>query len=412
MTIDWLYNTAIDMSLLIGLILLLRPIVRRLLGANIVYWLWSLPLLSIFLPERPPRPATFIEKIIPSGSDTQLTLLLNSTPDTWYVSSEVPWAWIWVIGFLFCLAIQIILICNFRKLLASNSISYELHANRLIKLIEQSNFKSVQILITDLPHAPFAAGLFNPSIVLPTKFEQCFSEEEQYWILRHEITHVKRKDLWMQLLAETIRTVFWFNPIVHIALRSFREDQEYACDQAVLSDSSSEDRYHYGRALLLGSSPQLVPSVLTFFKKNMERYLMLAKHKKSKLNTILGAGLCLVVGIFAFTTAPDSIAQVEQRPVFADVYDANAPIKFTGKIARVDYGEFLTWLHVDANNEDGSVTPWLIEGSGFTVMHEAGLNSNALYIGRSVTIRGYQSIDRNCTPKCKLNGRDITFADQ
>jgi len=87
-----------------------------------------------------------------------------------------------------------------------------------------------------------------------------------------------------------------------------QEDQELACDHSVLSHCSEQDRYHYGKALMAGVGPQLVPSVLTFFSKGKERFTMLSKHKVSKLSTILGVSLCAVISVIALTKAPTSLA--------------------------------------------------------------------------------------------------------
>ena len=111
--------------------------------------------------------------------------------------------------------------------------------------------------MTDLPGTPFVTGLVRPLVHLPTDFFQRFSREEQKWVVQHELTHSARGDLWIQVLWELLRGVFSFNPIVHLATGAMRDDQELACDQAVLGASSNDDRYSYGRALLVGAGAYL-----------------------------------------------------------------------------------------------------------------------------------------------------------
>ena len=136
---------------------------------------------------------------------------------------------------------------------------------------------------------------------------------------------------------------------------------------------------------------------------------MLKKHNSSKFNSIAGIALCALIGVFALSAAPVSIAQSDQRPAFDDVYDANQPKQFSGTIIRVDYGLHYMLLHIDSENTDGTVTQWVVEGGSYEEMHAAGLDSNTLFPGRFVTVSGYQSKDLTCAPKCKLNGRDITL---
>lgn len=411
MTINWLYITTLDLSLLVGLVLLLRPFIRRILGANVAYWLWAIPLIRIFLPERLPRPEFL-------SADFGLTTTLPLTevevspltiPEVLVIPEQIPVMTIWIVGIFCCLAMQLYLNNKFRLTIAETRGEFRTDSEQLLELMGQFKFDANRLLTSTMVDTPFVHGLISQKIYLPEDFNDAYSREEQYWVLRHELTHIKRGDLWIQLVAEFVRTVFWFNPIVHLALVSFRDDQEFACDQAVLRFSNSQDKYHYGKALLTGSSPRLVPSVLHFFTQNKERFHMLARHKNSSLSSSLGLVLCFLVGVFTLTSAPESIAQGEARPIFNEIYDANAPAKFSGRIVRVDYGEHFMLLHVDAVNDDGSITQWVVEGGSYEDLHAAGLDSNALFPGRTVTITGYKTIDPACSPKCRLNGRDISF---
>lgn len=79
MLIDWLYRTTLEVSLLIGLILLIRPVVRKTLGARATYWLWFLPLIRVLIPNRLSRPPTVLEGVpLPSG---QLAIAILPNPD-------------------------------------------------------------------------------------------------------------------------------------------------------------------------------------------------------------------------------------------------------------------------------------------------------------------------------------------
>ena len=53
-------------------------------------------------------------------------------------------------------------------------------------------------------------------------------------VLGHELAHVRRGDWLVQMAAELVRSVYWFNPLVWIACRRLRLESEQACDDAVL----------------------------------------------------------------------------------------------------------------------------------------------------------------------------------
>ncbi len=304
--IDWLYRTSLEVTLLIGLVLILRPIVRHQLGAHIAYWLWLIPLVRCFIWDKPELPAALMEKInLPNGEEL---LRVFPNPDNFYISDNIPLDWIWLTGFALWLVIRILGWRHLQVFLREKSTTIKL-PSKLKKFIVSKKYpKEINFFLTDVPSAPFVTGLLKPKIYLPAQFFERYSLVQQHCVLDHELTHLKRKDLWSQIIGELVRAIFWFNPVVHIAWSAFREDQELACDQQVLQHSDSEVRYEYGRALVKGFHAHILPATLAFFSSKKERFIMLEKHKNSTLHNVLGITLCLLIGVFALTKAPSAIA--------------------------------------------------------------------------------------------------------
>ena len=314
MLVEWLYRTTLEVSLLIGLVLLVRPFVRRALGARAAYWLWFIPIVRAVLIDRPEWPRTLVESVgVPGG---ELSITIYPSPDVWVLPAGVPWSALWLGGALVWVVLRIASAIAFKRVLASQSSGIEL-PEQLVALIPQRLQRMrPRYFATDLPGTPFVTGLVRARVYLPTDFFQRFSVEEQKWIVQHELTHAARADLWMQGVWEILRGVFWFNPIVHLAAGALRDDQEIACDQAVLHGSTHEERYSYGRALLVGAGAHLFPSLLNFFGNQKRRIAMIASHKASRRRDIVGLGLCALVGVFALTKAPVSVAElVSDAPI-------------------------------------------------------------------------------------------------
>ena len=78
--LSWLTVTTLETTLLIGIVLLSRPLIRRVFGANVAYTLWLIPLIGVLLPARPPRPATPLEVIRLPGAE--ISQALNSAAET------------------------------------------------------------------------------------------------------------------------------------------------------------------------------------------------------------------------------------------------------------------------------------------------------------------------------------------
>ena len=74
-------------------------------------------------------------------------------------------------------------------------------------------------------------------------------EDEERMALCHELSHVKRADLWLGLVPAAAERLFFFHPLVRLASREYLLCREAACDAAVL-DTLATTPQDYGRLLL------------------------------------------------------------------------------------------------------------------------------------------------------------------
>ena len=94
--------------------------------------------------------------------------------------------------------------------------------------------RAVPLLHSDDPALLVTWGLLRPNVLLPaTAFD--WSDERARIVLRHELAHVARGDWAIQIAAEVLRAVYWFDPLVWIACRRLRDESERACDDAVIN---------------------------------------------------------------------------------------------------------------------------------------------------------------------------------
>src|SRR5882672_6522379 len=236
MVVEWLYRTTLEVSLLIGLVLVLRPIVRRTLGARVAYCLWFIPVIRAVLVDRPEWPRAIVETVGTPGGE--LSIAIYPSPEVWTLPAGVPWDALWLAGALLWIALRVTGAITFRSLLRRHSTEIELPATLLASIPERLQRRGPRYFAIDAPGAPFVTGFVQPLVYLPSDFSQRFSPAEQKWVVQHELTHAARGDLWVQSIWELVRSVFWFNPIVHVAAGAVRDDQEFACDQAVLGGVS------------------------------------------------------------------------------------------------------------------------------------------------------------------------------
>lgn len=113
-----------------------------------------------------------------------------------------------------------------------------------------------QVRWVDELDVPVAAGLWRPSILLPSAARH-WPRARRLAVLLHESAHLRRGDLWSRLVGELARAVYWFHPLVWLAAERQRDAAERACDQAVLAAGVAP--YSYARDLLAISHQARLP---------------------------------------------------------------------------------------------------------------------------------------------------------
>ena len=94
---------------------------------------------------------------------------------------------------------------------------------------------------------PMLVGLLRPMILLPAS---SISGMDLNLVLAHEFMHLKRKDLWVKMLALLAGTLHWFNPLAHILCKDVSIWGELSGDEALVYEMSHEERKLYGEAIL------------------------------------------------------------------------------------------------------------------------------------------------------------------
>ncbi|HEY1599586.1 MAG TPA: carboxypeptidase regulatory-like domain-containing protein [Pirellulales bacterium] len=94
--------------------------------------------------------------------------------------------------------------------------------------------RRVILLRSSRARVPVVVGVRQPRILLPMDCV-AWSAEKIRIVLSHELAHVERRDVLWQLAARMAASLYWFHPLVWLAVRRMREERERACDDRVLS---------------------------------------------------------------------------------------------------------------------------------------------------------------------------------
>ena len=105
----------------------------------------------------------------------------------------------------------------------------------------------VDYKFSDSITTPMVVGLFKKTIILPSDIT---SIENYDMVLKHEIIHIKNKDIGCKFLLLFLRIVYWFNPIIYKFVEQIDEVLELRCDEIVLENQSQEYKIKYAQVLL------------------------------------------------------------------------------------------------------------------------------------------------------------------
>ncbi|MFM9961238.1 MAG: M56 family metallopeptidase [Planctomycetaceae bacterium] len=92
-----------------------------------------------------------------------------------------------------------------------------------------------------------AIGLFKPMILLPAAWLAELPPDMLEAVLAHELAHVRRLDLWVNLLQRLVETLLFYHPAVWWLSRRLRVERELCCDE--LAATVTNDRIRYAETL-------------------------------------------------------------------------------------------------------------------------------------------------------------------
>ena len=156
---------------------------------------------------------------------------------------------------------------------------------------------------------PAISGLLRPTLWLPAGLAEQVGEAALRDVIRHELAHLRRGDLWAQELFALVRGLHWWNPLVWLAVRTARADGEIACDEFVVQRMASAEPSAYGASLLkvlgaaggrTGTSAAL--GVFGTRKQLKRRILMITRYRTpSRARTLFGMAVVAAVVALAAT---------------------------------------------------------------------------------------------------------------
>ena len=241
------------------------------------------------------------------------------------------------------------------------------------------NVTAPEMFVCEAISTPAVTGLFRPTLLLP---HEGYDLNDLRYILRHELCHLKRRDMLLKLVLLAANAMHWFNPVVYLMLRQADEDIELACDSAATDGLDRAERAAYSRTLLAAvqSHVRALPAT-TCFGGTVERL-------KRRITNVLGAqkkrGLGVVALVLALTLTAGCAVSWGSRDASTAPFDGSRynPVFVTGN-SELTIGKNFRPLYYVSDES----------GTYFRLSREGGVNTvTMIYDGEEMSFSPMESV--------------------
>ncbi|PEL94406.1 methicillin resistance protein [Bacillus wiedmannii] len=334
---DWLIETSLMASILVGFILCIKVLFRNKLTPRWQYMLWIVLMIRLLLPWSPDSSYSIysllsysssvsevIQKNTPSPENTvndemqhtveleqnAETVTKNSEPEV-NVSSEQQTAlslykvalYVWLAGVIILAVITFITNRHLYSYIKKQPDITDEQVTTVFNRCKQSMKmkKAVSLRLAGKIASPTVFSFFRPKVLLSKKHMKVLNEQQLQYVFYHELAHIKRNDVAVNWIMYSLILLNWFNPILWYAYFCMREDQELACDAYALTFIDKEEQIAYGHTIitLLEHYSYQVPSLanLSRNKRTLKRRIVMIKKFQKKSYRLSLLGIIVIVAI-------------------------------------------------------------------------------------------------------------------
>ena len=268
-----LLSLSVSGTLLLLLILGLKPLYKSRFSKRWQYYIWIIVALRFLLPFTPDttivgslfeKPGTTVitneiptspNVPAPANTDNSKTEPIQADRDIAAAMREpfnryVCLFFIWSVFALVLFVRKITIYQGFIQYIKAGSteVSDIKTLNLLSDCEEKLNIKTrVELSRNPLIASPIMIGFFRARIVLPA----CeLDDKELSYIFVHELTHYKQRDMFYKWLIQIVVCAHWFNPFVYLLEKEVNKSCELSCDEKVISILDDKARREYGDTLI------------------------------------------------------------------------------------------------------------------------------------------------------------------
>lgn len=272
-------------SLLILVLLALKPLTERIFGVRWQFYIWLSVLIVMICPIKikteiklPQAVSQAISNVSSKPADgisvfQDYSGVYMSSPvqtEGLNIFETIAWVWLFVAGALLV------------KTIVSNVVlKYALYKNSAYGC----EWGKAEIRISDKVAAPILFGGLKAVLYIP---QSLYNTDKMQYITAHEGVHLSRNDIGIKWFTALVKCIHWFNPLVYCLAGQINQACEISCDakaaehmcdgqkqkymQTILEISQNEINFKYSLAAGLSSGGRCLK----------KRFLAISKGDKTK----------------------------------------------------------------------------------------------------------------------------------
>jgi TonB family protein len=332
-----------------------RVLAASLLGAALVMpFSLALPEWTVTLPARAidaspePSPVLHVEAQAPTPTAT--------APAPPVRDAISPIVLVWLAGVLVAGGILVAGLVRVSRLAARAS---RVEDQRWLRMLDTvaSRYgltRAIALVRTESSDVLATWGILRPQVLLP-RHADGWTLDRAHVVLCHELAHIRRRDWLVQMAAESLRAVLWFNPLAWVVCTRLRRESEQACDDEVLGLGVG-GRDYAAHLLELArqcrrSGSTWAPALPMAHPSTLERRIAamlnprLDRHAPSRRAVAtLGLGLLLVT-----MPAASLRARLGQAPLSGTIYDVTGGVLPGVEVTLVDADQLTSVVTTNAS---------------------------------------------------------------
>ncbi len=177
---------------------------------------------------------------------------------------KAPFFWfaVWALGFVFFICLHALGYLRFSGIIRRAAAEPDEEDLAVYREFRESRL--ARFVNCGFAKTPMLLGLMRPLVVVPeTAYSKSGKADCLRDILRHELTHCRRRDILYKWFAAAVCCLHWFNPLIWAAGREISRACELACDEAAIRGLSPSQRRRYCETLLdMAAKQTLAPGML------------------------------------------------------------------------------------------------------------------------------------------------------